>query len=37
MTAPKENSEENGVDLVGGETGINEQVLKMANRIQATE
>lgn len=35
MTAPKENSDEKGVDLDGGETGSIASALKMANRIQA--
>lgn len=35
MTAPRENKEENGVVLEGGETGSNDNALKMASRNQA--
>lgn len=35
MTAPKENNEENGVDLDGGDAGSIERALKIDIRIQA--
>lgn len=35
MTAPRQNKEENGVVLEGGETGSNDNALKMASRNQA--
>lgn len=35
MTAPRENKEENGVVLEGGETGRIDNALNMASRNQA--